>query len=111
MPTNTHITTAPGEAQFPAPETPRPTEGQGDALEVREAEFEAVDETPFFAPVASDLLDSLLGQYQAARRQIDQLGAIVNGGELGNVVHYFIEGNAGDDRFHRTVYVEKLFLV
>ena len=111
MPTNTQITTATGEAQFPAPETPQPTGGQGDALEVREAEFEVVDETPFFAPVASDLLDSLLGQYQAARRHIDELGAIVNGGELGNVVHYFIEGNAGDDRFHRTVYVEKLFLV
>ena len=43
-----------------APETPQPTEGQGDALEVREAEFEVVNETPFFAPVASDILDSLL---------------------------------------------------
>ena len=68
MPTNTHITTAAGEAQFPAPETPQPTEGQGDALEVREAEFEVVDETPFFAPVASDLLDSLLALRRFASR-------------------------------------------
>ncbi len=62
MPTKTHITTTAGEAQFPAPETPQQTQGQGDPLEVQEAEFEVVDETPFFAPVASDLLNSRLAR-------------------------------------------------
>lgn len=72
---------------------------------------EVVDETAsFFAPVSTDLLDALLGEYQLRRGQIDQLAALV-GGELGNVVHYFIEGNAGDDKFHRTLYLDRLFEV
>ncbi|HWI12178.1 MAG TPA: DUF4942 domain-containing protein [Burkholderiaceae bacterium] len=74
--------------------------------------FEVVDDVnPFFAPVATDLLDSLLGQYQAARRNIDALHGVVMGGEFGNVVHYFIEGNAGDDQLHRSLYVDKLFAI
>ena len=103
------------EAQFLAPETHQGAgdEGteRGKLLAVEEAEFEVVDDTPFFVPIASDLLDGLLGQYQAARRHIDQLGALVSRGDLANVVHYFIEGNAGDDRLHRSLYVEKLFEV
>lgn len=76
---------------------------------VVQSDFDLVDEAAkFFAPVSSDLIDGLLGQYQQARKQIDQMVAII-GGELGNVVHYFIEGNAGDERFHRYVYVDRLF--
>ena len=72
-------------------------------------EFEVMeDAAPFFAPVASDLVDSLIGQYNQARANIDRVCEIV-AGELGNVLHYFIDGNCGDDRTHRTLYVEKLF--
>jgi len=79
--------------------------------EADESTFEVVDESPFFAPAATDLLDPLLGQYQAQRQHIQRLAEIVSGGELGNVVHYFIEGNCGDDRLHRSLYVDKLFSV
>ena len=111
----THINDNADEAQFLAPETHQravdQSAEQGELLTVAEAEFEVVDDAPFFAPVATDLLDGLLGQYQASRRHIEQLGALVNGGDLANVVHYFIEGNAGDDRLHRSLYVDKLFEV
>lgn len=73
--------------------------------------FDLVDDNPFFAPVSTDLLDSLIGQYQAARANIIKLGELMNGGELGNVAHYFIDGNAGDERLHRSLYVDKLFHV
>ena len=74
------------------------------------ADFDLVDDAaaPFFAPAASDLIDGLLGQYQKARGQIDQVAKLMDG-ELGSVVHYFIEGNAGDERFHRSLYIERLF--
>ena len=62
----------------------------------------------FFAPVQADLIDTLLAQYRSARKNIDALAEVVNGG-LGDAVHYFIEGNAGEERFHRSLYVEKLF--
>ncbi|VTU46085.1 hypothetical protein SRS16P2_00476 (plasmid) [Variovorax sp. SRS16] len=88
-----------------------PDERHEEGLEVQAAEFELLgdDEAePFFAPVSSDAIDSLLGQYNQARRQIEELAGVV-AGDLGNAVHYFIEGNAGDDRFHRSIYLDKLF--
>lgn len=70
--------------------------------------FEVVDDNPFFAPVSTDVIDGLIGQYQHARKQIEQVAAIV-AGDLGNVMHYFIDGNCGDDRLHRSLYVDKMF--
>lgn len=78
------------------------------STEDQSAEFEIVEDRDFFAPVESDLIDGLIGQYQAARRNIDRLSELIDG-DLGNVVHYFIEGNAGDDSFHRSLYVDRLF--
>ena len=75
------------------------------------AEFEVVDDNPFFAPTSTDLLDPLLGQYQAQRQHIERLASIVHGSDLGGVVGYFIEGNAGDEKLHRSIYVDKLFAV
>lgn len=84
---------------------------EGGTFEIESADVDLVDDTAtFYAPVSSDAIDALLGQYAQARRNIEQLGAII-AGDLGNAVHYFIEGNAGDDRFHRSVYLEKLFVV
>lgn len=79
--------------------------------DAEDSAFHVVDNSPFFAPVATDLVDGLLGQYKAARVNIDKLAAIVTGGEFGNVVHYFISGNCGDDQLHRSLYVDKLFNV
>lgn len=79
---------------------------------IETAAFEVVDgedvTAQFFAPAGFNLIDGLLGQYGVARKQIDQLAALMDG-ELGNVVHYFIEGNAGNDRLHRSLYLDKLF--
>lgn len=81
---------------------------------IETAAFEVVDgeevTAQFFAPAGFNLIDGLLGQYGVARKQIDQLAALMDG-ELGNVVHYFIEGNAGNDRLHRSLYLDKLFSV
>lgn len=73
------------------------------------AEFEVMDgAAPFFAPVPSDVIDSLIGQYNRARVNIDSVCEIV-AGELGNVLHYFLEGNCGDERTHRSLYVDRMF--
>lgn len=73
--------------------------------------FEIVEDNPFFAPVATDVLDSLIGQYQAARQRIDELAKIVRGDIYAGIVGYFISGNAGDESLHRSLYVDKLFEV
>jgi len=69
---------------------------------------ELVSDEPFFAPAPSDLVDGLIGEYKVRRSQCEELVGVATGA-LGNVVHYFIEGNAGDDRLHRSIYVDKLF--
>jgi hypothetical protein len=81
------------------------------AASVERIQADVVDDTaPFFAPASTDMLDGLLGEYQLRRRQIDQLAALVNG-DLGNVVHYFICGNAGDQQLHRSLYIDRLFQI
>lgn len=83
---------------------------QFDMTQADESTFDLVDdETPFFAPVATDLLDSLLGQYSAALANVKRLAELMDGADLGGVVHYFIEGNAGSDQLHRGLYLDKLF--
>jgi hypothetical protein len=77
-------------------------------LATNDAADEVVSNEPFYAPAPTDLVEELLAQYQLQRARIDQLAALV-AGDLGNVVHYFIEGNAGDDRFQRSLYVDRLF--
>lgn len=75
-----------------------------------EHNFEIVDDSAtFFAPAATDLIDGLIGQYRQQRANVVRLHDLMIGGELGNVAHYFIEGNAGDSRLHRSLYVDKLF--
>lgn len=77
---------------------------------VEQLDTELVDDSAqFFAPTDSDLIDQLLGEYQQLRGQIDQLGSIVDG-TLGSVVHYFIEGNCGDER-NRISHVKNMFEV
>lgn len=51
------------------------------------------DPAEFFAPVSSDLIDSLVGQYQSSRQRIDAVAEFVGNEINGSVIHYFIEGN------------------
>ena len=57
------------------------------------------DEAEFFAPVDHDVLDSLLGQYDATRKRIDVVGKfIADEMNLGCAIHYFLDGNSNADR-------------
>lgn len=71
--------------------------------------FEIVGEHQFFAPVASDVIDGLVGKYEQRRKQIEQVGALFDG-DLGGVVHYFIEGNRKHDNSrYGALSAEKIF--
>ncbi len=71
------------------------------------AETEIVDESAtFFAPVSSDLLDGLLGQYQTVRRRIETLGDALKGEELGGAMSYFLA--ATRERCGRYHFVDSL---
>jgi hypothetical protein len=61
------------------------------------------DDAEFFAPVASDLVDSLIGQYQQSRTRIESVAAVVNGDEYASVMHYFLDGNASQERGRTTL--------
>jgi hypothetical protein len=63
--------------------------------------------TPFFAPAATDLIATLLAQYDATRAKIDEVTAIFEG-DLRSVVGYFIEGNC-EDGSRGAPPVERLF--
>ena len=74
-------------------------------LDTSLAEMEVVDDSAqFFAPTNTDLIDSLLGEYDQARGRIDTVAALV-AGDLGNVMPYFLEGNTEDDRTRSSLYV------
>ncbi|KWT97709.1 MULTISPECIES: DUF4942 domain-containing protein [unclassified Variovorax] len=61
---------------------------------VERAETELVDESAtFFAPVSSDVLDELLGQYQARKRSIEQLADALLGEEFRAAMSYFLEAS------------------
>lgn len=61
---------------------------------VERAEAELVDESAtFFAPVSSDVLDELLGQYQARKRSIEQLAEALLGEEFSAAMNYFLEAS------------------
>jgi len=59
---------------------------------------EVMDEQPFFAPAATDMLDGLLGQYRRARQQIAEVAAFAAGEVAASVLHYFLDGNASESR-------------
>lgn len=53
----------------------------------------------------------MLGQYNATRAKIVSLAEFVKGDGYRAAMSAFIEGNAGDERLHRYLYVDKLFEV
>jgi hypothetical protein len=65
------------------------------------AELEVLEgAAEFFAPTSFDVVDQLIGEYRQQLRHIDEIVGIAEG-ELGNAMHYFIEGNCSSDRFSR----------
>jgi hypothetical protein len=74
------------------------------------AECEVIDDhaPQFFAPMTAGVLDGLFGAYRTARQHINELAGII-AGDLSNVIHYFIDGNCGDERLQRSLYVDKMF--
>ena len=69
------------------------------------------DDAPFFAPVSTDLIDSLLGQYDQAKSRIESVAAFIMSEEYAKVTQYFIDGNTRDsnDRYSLDIKVAKLF--
>lgn len=66
---------------------------------VERIEVEIVDEGgQFFAPVDSDLVDGLIGQYQDSRKRIEAVGEFVNEAMNQGVISYFLDGNCTPDR-------------
>jgi len=66
---------------------------------------------PFFAPMSADLVDSLIGQYNAARANVEALAAAMRAGQNASVLHYFVEGNVKEQRHSMPTTVESLFRV
>lgn len=66
---------------------------------------------PFFAPMSADLVDSLIGQYNAARANVEALAAAVRSGQNASVLHYFVEGNVKEQRHSMPTTVDALFRV
>ncbi|MBZ9574638.1 class I SAM-dependent methyltransferase [Modicisalibacter sp. MOD 31.J] len=63
----------------------------------------------FFAPMSSDLVDSLMGQYRRMRAKIDGLAATVLGNEHESAMQYFLDGNEADANRHGRFRVDRLF--
>lgn len=61
----------------------------------------------FFAPVNSDLIDSLVGQYRSMHNRVCEVANIMTG-EIAGAVSYFFEGNGQDSRYGSPS-VEKIF--
>ena len=60
--------------------------------------MEIVDESrEFFAPVSSDVIDTLLGQYQSMRSRIDKISCLLDA-EMSEAVEYFLDGNKDQNR-------------
>lgn len=56
---------------------------------------ELVEESQFFAPVASDLLDGLIGQYQSMRKRIVAVDELISNETIG-AVQYYLDAYSGD---------------
>lgn len=61
----------------------------------------------FFAPASTDLIDSLVAQYDATKGRIEQIAGMVTG-EIAGAMSYFLDGNGRDSRYG-TPSVEQLF--
>ncbi len=67
------------------------------------------DHTQFFAPMASDLIDNLIAQYNETRERLDLLAGAVRDPKLAGVLHYFINGNCSEQKYSLPTTVDTLF--
>lgn len=63
----------------------------------------------FFAPMSSDLVDGLIGQYNATRAKVTAMAEAVRAEQCCGVLHYFVEGNVSDQRHTLPKTVDQLF--
>jgi hypothetical protein len=79
--------------------------------ELARADVELVDEAAgdFFAPVASDLVTGLVGQYESMRRKLEAMSQLATGDDYVGALYYFIEGNISEDRRSSRPSVTELF--
>jgi len=64
----------------------------------------------FFAPARSDVVDGLVGQYQAMRARVEAFAEQFQSDELAPIVSYFFDGNM-DRTWHRIPDLSKTFKV
>lgn len=57
----------------------------------------------FFAPVATDLIDELIGRYKAMRANIEAVAHFIHGGNNAAAIGYFMKGNQDSERYIRAV--------
>lgn len=77
---------------------------------VQSIEGELIDDcAQFFAPMASDLVDSLIGEYGAMRKRISALAEAVGAEQCVGALHHFIEGNLRDQRHGLPTTIGRLF--
>jgi hypothetical protein len=67
------------------------------------------EEPKFFAPSNSDLLDSLLGQYQHMRDKIERIADAMAGPDFDGALHYFAQFANSNDRHLSESTVAKMF--
>lgn len=67
---------------------------------------DVVDGAEFFAPMASDLVDSLIGRYKIMRGKIERMAAVVNGEEYAGALDHFARGNKIEGRH---ISVDRMF--
>ncbi|MBV1814476.1 DUF4942 domain-containing protein [Pseudomonas viridiflava] len=67
------------------------------------------DVSEFFAPMASDLVDGLVGQYDNMRGRINGLAAAMSAEQYAGALRYFIDGNVSDQRHGMPSTVAALF--
>ncbi|MBV6867892.1 DUF4942 domain-containing protein [Xanthomonas euvesicatoria] len=70
---------------------------------------ELFDAGEFFAPAPFDLFDTLLGQYESARRRLQAMADAVSGDACDSVLHYFVKANTPESRYSMPSTVGELF--
>lgn len=74
------------------------------------SDFDLVGDTStFFAPVSSDLVDGLIGQYQHMRAKVERVAEVMNGPDLDGALHYFAEYAGKQDRHLSSSTVRDMF--
>lgn len=64
----------------------------------------------FFAPASTDMVDGLVGRYNAMRKRVEEVAALLDSDRKG-VINYFIEGNRKHDNSrYSSLSAEKIFI-